>query len=82
MKNKVDLLEILENNLQGVSKNCLTFDQILKNNDKMKRLMEDEKYSIAETRDPQNTCNAKSSKTKVKEAYPMPYLLLISEQTK
>ena len=48
------------------------------------RALEDQKYAIAETRDPppQITGIAKSSKTKVTEAYPMSYLSLISEQTK
>ena len=44
--------------------------------------IEGQKYEIAETRDPQITCNAKSSMTEVIEAYPMSYLSLISEQTK
>ena len=46
------------------------------------RALEGQKYEIAETRDAQITCNAKSSKTEVREAYIMSYLSLISEQTK
>ena len=48
------------------------------------RALEGRKYAIAETRDPpaQITCIAKSLKTEVREAYPMSYLSLISDQTK